>query len=86
VSHDARRVGRPRRWRDPRERQRHYRERKAQKVELVETLIDAVYNASLDDPRLRAAAVQYDRLEVLRALIAYYEERNFNRWPPRPIR
>ncbi len=83
---ENRKRGRPRRWRDPREKHRHYRARQAEKAELVETLIDAVSNASLQDPALRAAVVQPDRLEVLRALVAYYEERYFSRWPSEPNR
>lgn len=70
--------GRPRVWSNEREKERGHRARRAERADLVAELLLAVRNAEVSDATLHQAAVHGDDTALLRALIHYYQVRNWN--------
>ena len=73
-------VGRPRRWVDREQRQREYRARRAEKLRLVDELLQAVVNAHWEEPELRCVMNHGTDAEVLQALTLYYRQRHWMHW------
>jgi hypothetical protein len=71
------RPGRPRRHGSQAEKHRDYRLRRAERTRLVDDLLMAVRNATLDDPGLHQVAQYGDDAALLVALTAYYRARHF---------
>jgi hypothetical protein len=71
--------GRPRRWRSEAEKHREHRARRAKRNRLVDELLLAVRNATLDDPALHHVAQHGDDAALLQALTAYYQARYWMR-------
>jgi hypothetical protein len=76
-------AGRPRRWPAAAAKHRAHRARRAQRHRLVEELLLAVRNAVLEDPALHRAAQHGDDEALLHALVTYYQDRDWNHYPPR---
>ena len=71
--------GRPRRWSDEAEKQRQHRARRRERATLIEAALHAVRNAHFEEPALAAVARDGDDADVLRALIAHYQARHWQR-------
>jgi hypothetical protein len=69
-------------WDNEREKERGHRRRRAERAALVVELLIAVRNAEVEDPELHQAAMHGDDTALLRALVEYYQARNWNlrRW------
>src|SRR5205814_371959 len=78
----GKRRGRPAVWVGEAERQRQYRTRRAEKLALVDALLDAVRNARWEDAALHRQIQEGDDAAVLAALTEYYRQRHW--CAPRP--
>jgi len=70
--------GRPKVWSSQQEKERGHRLRRAERAALVVELLVAVRNAEVEDPQLHRMAVHGDDIHLLRALIDYYQARNWS--------
>lgn len=82
MSAAGKRRGRPAVWSGERERQQQYRTRRAEKLALVDALLDAVRNARWEEAALHRQIQEGDDAAVLGALTEYYRQRHW--CAPRP--
>jgi hypothetical protein len=79
----ARSRGRPRQWTDAAEKHRQHRAARRERTVLVDALLHAVRNAHWDEPEVHRSIQEGDDAAVLRTLIAYYQQRHWQRWERR---
>jgi hypothetical protein len=71
--------GRPAVWSDKGERQRQHRARQAEKLRLLDALLDAVRDARWQDAELHRLTQHGSDAELLQALTEHYRQRHWCR-------